>query len=65
MALRITTSAKTIRRFWMRLKAIRPIPFLIWVVDPAEINEAGADRVRTIFRSYLRLGSLPVEKIAT
>jgi predicted solute-binding protein len=35
---RITTSAKTIRRFWMRLRTIPPIPFLIWVVDPVETS---------------------------
>src|SRR6266508_3406141 len=32
MALGITTSVKTIRRFWMRLRPIPPIPFLIWAV---------------------------------
>src|ERR1700730_281022 len=37
-ALGITTSAKTIRRFWMRLRTIPPIPFLIWVVDPVETS---------------------------
>ena len=36
MALGITTSVKIIRRFWMRLRTILPIPFLIWVVGPAE-----------------------------
>lgn len=34
----ITTSVKTIRRFWMRLRPIPPIPFLIWVVGPAETS---------------------------
>ena len=29
-------STKTTRRSWMRLRAIPPIPFLIWVVGPAE-----------------------------
>src|SRR5215469_16749139 len=29
-------SNKTTRRSWMRLRAIPPIPFLIWVVGPAE-----------------------------
>src|SRR6266699_1256613 len=32
MALGITTSVKTMPRFWMRLRTIRPIPFLIWAV---------------------------------
>ena len=32
------TSAKTIRRFWKRLRTILPIPFLIWVVDRAETS---------------------------
>ena len=32
------TSAKTIRRFWKRLRTIPPIPFLIWVVDPVETS---------------------------
>jgi len=36
MALEITTSVKIIRRFWMRLRTIPPIPFLIWGVGPAE-----------------------------
>jgi hypothetical protein len=31
-----TMSPKTTRRSWMRLRAIPPIPFLIWVVGPAE-----------------------------
>jgi hypothetical protein len=35
-ALGTTMSAKTTRRSWMRLRAIHPIPFLIWVVDAAE-----------------------------
>ena len=26
------------RRSWMRLRAIPPIPFLIWVVGPAETS---------------------------
>jgi hypothetical protein len=38
MALGITTSVKIIRRFWMRLRTILPIPFLIWVVGPAETS---------------------------
>src|ERR1700730_7006200 len=29
-------STKTTRRSWTRLRAIPPIPFLIWVVGPAE-----------------------------
>ncbi len=36
MALGITTSVKTMPRFWMRLRTIRPIPFLIWVAGLAE-----------------------------
>ena len=36
MALGIMTSVKIMRRFWMRLGTILPIPFLIWVVGPAE-----------------------------
>src|SRR5215813_15661865 len=35
-ALGTTMSPKTTRRSWMRLRAIPPIPFLIWVVGPAE-----------------------------
>jgi hypothetical protein len=38
MALGMTTSAKTMPRFWMRLRTIRPIPFLIWIVGPAETS---------------------------
>jgi hypothetical protein len=38
MALGITTSVKTIPRFWMRWRAIPPLQFLIWVAGPAETS---------------------------
>jgi len=38
MALGITTSVKTMPRFWMRLRTIRPIPFLIWVAGLGETS---------------------------